>query len=132
MDFLIITMANLIWLAYSLSEGVRVAFYNYYKVLSRRSNNIEIKKIYKIQRVLVALTTSGIMFWTIGLYFIPFMIGQLLMFRFFYRKSYDRTINYLKINDNKVKEEKKIDTKKEELVLFGVTLQVLIYIFFII
>ena len=131
MDFLIITLANLIWLTYTLSEGIRSAFCKYNQLLNRDKVNININKVYKIQRLLVVLTTGGIMFWSIGLYFIPFMIGQILMFRFFYRKSYDRTINYLKINDIKIKEKKKIDSKKEELVLFGITLQVLLYIFFI-
>lgn len=128
MDFLIITIVNLLWLAYTLSEGVRVAFFNYCEVLSRRKSNVNVNKIYTTQRLLVSITTSGIMFWVIGFYFIPFIIGQILMFGFFYKKSYDRTINYLKIRDEK-KEEKKLDLKKEEFVLLGVALQVFIYLF---
>ena len=135
MDFLMITLANLIWILYSMSEGVREGFYNYYQLLSRRKNNVELKKVFTLQRFLVLLTTGGIMFLTIGAYFIPLLIGQLFMFRYFFRKSYDKTIDHLKVKELKSDLSKLpeiMDNKKNELVMFGVTLQVFIYIFFIV
>jgi len=140
MDFLIITMANLIWILYSMSEGIREGFFNYFKLLSKRkykSEEIEINKLFNIQRFLVLLTTGGIMYWTIGLYFIPFMVCQLLMFRFFFRRTYDKTINHLKLKEILVKNEdenlpKIMDKNKNDLVLFGISAQIFIYLFFII
>jgi hypothetical protein len=135
MDFLMITLANLIWILYSMSEGVREGFYNYYQLLSRRKNNTSLRRVFTLQRSLVLLTTAGIMFLSIGSYFIPLAIGQLFMFRYFFRKSYDKTIEHLKIKDFKNSFSKLpeiMDNKKNELVMFGVSLQVFIYIFFIV
>jgi hypothetical protein len=134
MDFLMITLANLVWILYSMSEGIREAFYNYYQLLSRKKNENDISNIFDIQRLLVLLTTSGIMYFSIGIYFIPFLFGQLFMFRYFFKKSYDKTVDHLRIKEFKNKSvlPEIMDKKKNELVMFGVTLQVFIYIFFII
>jgi hypothetical protein len=132
MDFLIITLANLIWIIYSMSEGIREGFFNYFQFLSRKRES-GINKIFNLQRFLVLLTTGGIMFWHIGLYFIPLMICQLFMFKFFYNKTYNITIKHLKVKEvlNKDRKKRMINVEHDNLVLFGVTLQIFIYIFYI-
>jgi hypothetical protein len=135
MDFLMITISNLIWILYCITEGVREGFYKYYQLLSRRNIDIELNNIFNLQRFLVLLTTGGIMFFSIGIYSIPFLLGQLFMFRYFFRKSYDKTVERLKLVDfinSTSKLPEIMDNKKNELVLLGITIQVFIYIFFLI
>jgi hypothetical protein len=59
------------------------------------------------------------------------------MFRFFFRRTYDKTINHLKLKEILVKNEdenlpKIMDKNKNDLVLFGISAQIFIYLFFII
>lgn len=132
MSFLVITLANLIWILYSMLEGVRDASFIYYKDKNKTRFEIDINYC-NLQRLLVLLTTGGIMFWTIGFYFIPFMLAQLFMFKYFYKKTYDKSIDHLQLKKSIKQEEFKkiIDTKKEELILFGISIQAFFYLFFI-
>lgn len=131
MDFAVITVSNLIWIFYCLTEGVRESFFNHYKNTYRTTQSYNFKKMFFIQRMLVLLATGGIMFHTMGLISIPLILGQLLMFHFLHKLAYNCTVN--KIESFKNKKENKKENKtdiKDPMVLLGISIQILVYIFF--
>jgi hypothetical protein len=133
MEFIAITLANLIWIMYSLTEGIREGFFVHYKNKSRRESRFTANKIFNLQRLLVLLATGSILCYITGYYGILFMIGQLFMFRYFHKIAYDKTTK--KIDHKILDEEDKsiildLSTKvKAPLLFFGVTIQIFIYIF---
>ena len=134
MDFIAITIANLIWILYSMSEGLREGFFEHFKNKSKRNCVFNTKRIFNIQRFLVLLATGGLLTYTIGWVSIPFIIAQIFMFRYFHKIIFDQTINKL---ESKVLEEthEEIPTlefltkEKTPMVLLGISLQVFIYMF---
>jgi hypothetical protein len=129
MDFILITVSNLIWMIYCLTEGVREGFFNHYRNTYRNKLSYNFKKMFFIQRLLVLLATGGIMLYTIGLMSIPFIIGQVLMFHFLHKLSYDCTVK--KIENIQKNDVNTIPDKiKEPMIVAGITLQIFIYLFF--
>jgi hypothetical protein len=132
MNFMIITVSNLIWIAYSLTEGVREGFSNHYRNTYRSQIRYNFKRMVFMQRLLVLFATGGVMFHTIGLISIPFILGQILMFSFLHKLSYNCTVSKIE----KMKIEEKVDTTtpeikvKEPMIMLGITLQIFIYLFF--
>lgn len=133
MDFIAITIANAIWILYSMSEGLREGFFEHFKGKSKRNCDFNTKRIFNIQRFLVLLATGGLLTYTIGWVSIPFIIAQLFMFRYFHKIIFDQTIKKL---DNKIiieHEESPIlevmSKEKTPLVLLGISLQIFIYMF---
>ncbi len=134
MDFIAITIANLIWILYSMSEGLREGFFEHFKNKSKRNCVFNTKRIFNIQRFLVLLATGGLLTYTIGWVSIPFIIAQVFMFRYFHKLIFDQTMNKL---ESKVIEEthEEIPTlefltkEKTPMVLLGISLQVFIYMF---
>jgi hypothetical protein len=114
---------------YCLTEGVREGFFNHYRNTYRNKLSYNFKKMFFIQRLLVLLATGGIMLYTIGLMSIPFIIGQVLMFHFLHKLSYDCTVKKIKnIQKNDVNTIP--DKIKEPMIVAGITLQIFIYLFF--
>ena len=132
MDFVVITVSNLIWMFYCLTEGVREGFFNHYRNTYRNKLGYNFKKMFLIQRLLVLFATGGIMLHTIGLIAIPFIIGQIFMFHFLHKLSYSCTVN--KIEKTKSEQEIQIKEKntdiREPMIILGITLQIFIYLFF--
>jgi len=132
MNFMIITVSNLIWIAYCLTEGVREGFSNHYRSTYRSQIRYNFKRMVFMQRLLVLFATGGVMFHTIGLISIPFILGQILMFTFLHKLSYNCTVSKIE----KMKIEEKVDTTtpeikvKEPMIMLGITLQIFIYLFF--
>lgn len=132
MNFMIITVSNLIWIAYCLTEGVREGFSNHYRNTYRSQIRYNFKRMVFMQRLLVLFATGGVMFHTIGLISIPFILGQILMFSFLHKLSYNCTVSKIE----KMKIEEKVDTLapeikvKEPMIMLGITLQIFIYLFF--
>lgn len=124
MDFLIITISNLVWVLYSMLEGIRESFFNNNKILSKKRNNTNIKRLLFLQRSMFLLISSILMFYLIGIYSIPITIGQILIFRYFHKLCYNLTTNNI-VNKKEDEEIKKVRYS----LLFGVTMQVFIYIF---
>ena len=137
MDFLIITVANMVWILYSMTEGIREGFYNFHKSNNKKICKFETKRVHDIQRLLVLSSTAIILFYTMGLIAFPFVIGQIFMFRYFHRIVSDATFNKLEIKrleSEDVKDIeilKKLDKAKEPLVFLGITIQVFTYLFLI-
>jgi hypothetical protein len=131
MDFVVITVSNLIWIIYCLTEGVREGFFNHYKSTYRNSLRYNFKKMFLIQRLLVLSATGGIMLHTIGLIALPFVIGQLLMFHFLHKMAYSCTVNKIELlKTERLTENKIVEKVKDPLLILGVTLQIFIYLFF--
>ena len=135
MDFLAITIANLIWILYSMSEGLREGFFEHYKGKSKRECAFNTKIIFNIQRSLVLLATGGVLTYTLGWISIPFIIAQVFMFRYFHKITLNQTIKKLdsKTSIEETHEENPIleimDKEKTPMIVFGITIQLFIYLF---
>lgn len=126
MIFYSITISNLIWIIYTISEGVRESFFSHYKNQCKRINEYKCSNIFYLQRIIVLILTSLILIKTLNIIAIPFIIGQLFMFNFFYKISYTQTsrkIGNQQTNDNK------IDKFNNHLLILGIVLQIFVYIF---
>lgn len=126
MEFIIITLSNLLWITYSILEGIRDSVFDVNEEYSRRKINFNNNKIIKIQRLVVLFSMSMLMFDIIGYYFIPFLIGQILMFTYFRDLSYSCTYNRFK---NK-KVEIKVSEKEKNSIVFGMVFQIIAYLLF--
>lgn len=126
MIFWSITLANLIWILYATSEGVRESFFSHYKNQCKRTNEYRCSNVFYLQRIIVLVLTSSILINTLGLFSIPFIIGQIFMFYFFHKISFIQTSN--KIGNEQVTDSK-IDKFNKPLVISGIVLQVFVYIF---
>ena len=132
MEIISIVIANLIWILYSMSEGIREGFFNHYKKISRQDNTSNTKIIFMTQRILVLLATGALMSHTIGWISIPFLIAQYFIFKYFHKLVFEKTINHL---DHKkfidIHPTPKVDVKKTTPMLLGLFIQVFVYIFLI-
>lgn len=134
MDFLAITIANAIWILYSMSEGLREGFFEYFKNKSKRECAFNTKRIFNIQRGLVLLATGGVLAYTLGWISIPFIIAQFFMFRYFHKIIFDQTIKKLDIKNSIIEQKENLvletmDKEKSPMVLFGIGIQIFIYLF---
>jgi hypothetical protein len=114
---------------YCLTEGVREGFFNHYRNTYRNQLGYNFKKMFMIQRLLVLFATGGIMLYTIGLIAIPFIIGQIFMFHFLHKMSYNCTISKIEKIKKQEVETTVPDRIKEPMVILGITLQIFIYLF---
>ena len=88
MVLITLLITNLIWIAYSLTEGVREGFYWHYENNSKRVCNFNINPIFNLQRSLVLLITGGFLAHTLGLFSLLSLIGMILIFPFFHNGTY--------------------------------------------
>jgi hypothetical protein len=95
MVLITLLITNLIWIAYSLSEGVREGFYWHYENNSKRVCNFNINPIFNLQRALVLSIIGGFLFYTIGSFSLLSLVGMFLIFPFFHNGSYYQTRNKL-------------------------------------
>jgi hypothetical protein len=135
MEFLTITIVNIIWILYSMSEGIRESFFDYYQGFNKRKCSFNIKRMFLTQRVLFLTLSTIIMSYTLGLLSIPIAIGQICMFKYFHKISYDLSSKKLNSEISEGAEElnilKKMNKHKNSLLLFGISLQIFIYIFIV-
>ncbi len=136
MSFVIITLMNIIWVLYSLIEGIREASYDTSNCL------FNLKKIFNFHRFLVLLSIGILLFYIIGWLSIIYAIGQIFMFKYFHMITYKATIlklenNNITDNNDTIIEEKMatifnfLDRKKKIMLLVGIFLQVFTYLFLI-
>jgi hypothetical protein len=135
MEFLVITVVNIIWILYSLSEGIRESFSNYYQSFNKRKCSFNIKRMFLTQRILFLTLSTIVMSYTLGLLSIPISLAQICMFKYFHKISYDLSSKKLNSEINEEVEEfiilKKMNRHKNFLLFFGISLQIFIYIFII-
>lgn len=140
---MILIITNIIWILYSLVEGLREGFYWHFKSNSKREFKFEIHPIFAFQRSLVLLTIALILAHTIGFYSLICVAALMLVFSFFHNGSYYYTRNKL---DNNVyqlrwKDQSTTSTAKMTKImtyrnrtlfmLIGLVTEVFIYIFLI-
>ncbi len=90
-----IVLMNLLWIAYSLTEGIREGFYWHYENKSKRVCDFDVNPMFHIQRVLVLILTGGFMVHTLGWYSLLSLASIMMMFGFFHNGSYYYTRNKL-------------------------------------
>ena len=131
MEFFAITLANLIWILYCSTEGVKDGLFAHYKNSSKKSCNLDSKILFTTQRILVLFATGGLLIWSLNFWSVPFIIGQYFMYKYFHKISYEITLK--KIN-NKVEQkeiEKPTKLKEKAPMMLGVALQIITYIYII-
>ena len=140
MVLITLLITNLIWIAYSLTEGVREGFYWHYENNSKRVCNFNINPIFNLQRGLVVLKTGGFLTYTLGLFSLLSLIGMVLIFPFFHNGTYYHTRNKLdeRFYPKRWKDESKTFppftalisyNKRAIAMILGLTSQVFIYLF---
>lgn len=134
MDLIIITLVNIIWVLYSLSEGIKESFFTHFRNCSRKTCNFNFKKIFLTQRIIVIALISIPLLIKVGIYSIPVLLSLIFMFRYFHNISYNITTRKIQ---NDMRElihydivPFKIITKKERtFMIIAISLQTFICIF---
>jgi len=98
MILLTLLITNIIWIGYSLTEGIREGFYWNYENKSKRVCDFNLNRIFNLQRLLVLLLTSGFLFYTLGTYSLLSLFCMVIMFPFFHNGTYYYTRNKLDSN----------------------------------
>jgi hypothetical protein len=95
MVLITLLITNLIWISYSLMEGVREGFYWNYENISKRVCEFDINRIYTLQRSLVLTLIGGFLVYTLGWYSLISLVSMIVMFSFFHNGTYYYTRNKL-------------------------------------
>lgn len=133
MEFLTIISVNLLWIVYSMLEGIIESFFDYYQGLNKRICSFNIKRVFFLQRLLFLLLSALVVSYTLGLLSVLIALGHICMFKYFYKISYDLSSTKLnsEINEEIVEFSilKKMSKHRIFLLFFGMSLQIFIYIF---
>ena len=95
MILLSLLIINLIWIGYSLTEGVREGFYWHYENQSKKVCDFNVNPMFNIQRIIVLLLVNSVLVNIIGYYSILSSLCMILMFSFFHNGTYYYTRNKL-------------------------------------
>lgn len=141
-SILTLILINVIWITYSMTEGIREGYFAHFEELRRRKCNTDINKLFKFQRLLVLLSLTGVSFWIFGLLQSLFVfIGLFLTFSYLHNGVYNCT--RCKLDEHNFKlgfkdgETRRFFSTfrsyRERTILFlsGIALQVFLYIFLI-
>ena len=140
MVLITLIIMNLIWIGYSLTEGIREGFYWHYENISRKVCDFNINPIFNLQRSLVLLISGGFMVYNLGWYSLLSLLCMVLMFSFFHNGTYYYTRNKLsgKIYEKGWKDESRTFPPFTPLMTYnkrtiamgiGILAQVFIYLF---
>jgi hypothetical protein len=141
MTFLTITIINIVWILYSLTEGFRDGFYWHFENLSKKECDFDINPVFNFQRGLVLTIISILSFSVLGLFSVINAISLILMFSFFHNGSYYLIRNKLSEDKypKKWRDESKTFPKYSSFlfsynkrvifVILGISLQIFFYIF---
>lgn len=135
-------LMNLLWISYSLTEGIREGFYWHYENKCKRNCDFDINPIFNSQRVGFLFVLTTLMFTVVKWYSILFMVGMVLEFSFFHNGTYYYTRNKLggKVYPKGWQDESKTFPpftplmkykRRTTAMLVGFLLQIFIYLFFI-
>lgn len=109
MILLTLLITNIIWIGYSLTEGIMEGFYWNYENKSKRVCEFNVNRIFNLQRLLVFLITGGFLVHTLGYYSLFCLISMFLIFPFFHNGTYYYTRNKL---DNNLYKKRWVDESK--------------------
>jgi hypothetical protein len=141
MSLITLILINLIWISYSLSDGLIEGFYFHFRNNSRRVCEFEINRFFSLQRILVMILMAGFLVNALGWYSLTVIVCQILMFFFFHNGAYYLTRHKL---DDKMyplgwRDESRTFPvfysgltkykKRAALMVLGLIIQVFIYIF---
>lgn len=140
MVLITLIIMNLIWVGYSLTEGIREGFYWHYENISKKVCDFDINPVFNLQRALVLLISGGFMVQILGWYSLLSLLSMILMFSFFHNGTYYYTRNKLsgKIYEKGWKDESRtfppftplMTYNKRTLAMgIGILSQVFIYLF---
>lgn len=94
-NMMIVLFINIVWILYSMIEGLREGFYWHFKSHSKKNCDFEIHPIFSLQRAAV-LSLIGILLYSfIGWQSIISVISMMLIFSFFHNGVYYYTRNKL-------------------------------------
>lgn len=127
-SFLVILLCNLVWVVYSLTEGVRCGLFDHLRDSWRNKVDYNFSKMLWFQRSLVLVSISLVMFWHIGLLSLAFICGQVLMFHFLHKAAYRCTKARV---EKQVSSGPKSGAKKKGTsgAVLGIGLQIFVYLF---
>ena len=140
MVLITLIIMNLIWIGYSLTEGIREGFYWHYENISKKVCDFDVNPVFNLQRALVLLISGGFMVQILGWYSLLSLLSMVLMFSFFHNGTYYYTRNKLsgKIYEKGWKDESRtfppftplMTYNKRTLAMgIGILAQVFIYLF---
>ena len=98
MILLTLLLANILWITYSLTEGVREGFYWHYENKSKRVCEFNVNRIFNLQRLSVLIISGGFLAYALGSHSLLCILGMVLMFSFFHNGTYYYTRNKLDSN----------------------------------
>lgn len=134
-------LANLIWIFYSLLEGVREGFYWHYENMSKKECDFNINPVFNIQRTMVISMMAGVLVHITGWFSLLSILCMILMFSFFHNGVYYYTRN--KLSEGKYEKgwtDESITfpsyftfllkyNKRMSAFIFGLVAQIFVYIF---
>lgn len=140
MALITLFLMNLLWISYSLTEGVREGFYWHYENKSKRVCDFDVNPMFHLQRFLVLILSGGFMVHALGWYSLLSLGSIILMFGFFHNGSYYYTRNKLdkEVYPKRWKDESKTFpslsilmsyNKRTIAMCLGILAQVFIYLF---
>lgn len=139
-EILSLISINLVWLVYSLTEGIREGHFKHFENLKRRKCDTNINKLFKLQRFIVLSLLSMLAHYLMGLNAL-FLVAAGLFFTFSYlhnggyhctRKSLDPENYKCGFKDGKTDWTlSTFRTYKERIIFFltGIALQIFMIIF---
>ncbi len=134
-------MANLVWIIYSLTEGMREGFYWHYENSSKRVCDFNLNPVFHLQRSIVLMVISGFLVHITGYYSLFSTVCMIMMFSFFHNGTYYYTREKLSEGcyQKGWKDESKTlpphltflmsYKKRTTAFILGVVLQIFLYIF---
>jgi hypothetical protein len=139
-EILSLISINLVWLIYSLTEGIREGHFKHFENLKRRRCDTNIDKLFKLQRLIVLGLLSMVTYYLMGLNALFFVAaGLFFTFSYLHNGSYHCTRNSLEPENYKCGfKDGKTDwslstfrTYKERIIFFltGIALQTFMIIF---
>lgn len=140
MILLTIILMNILWIGYSLTEGIREGFYWHYENKSKKFCDFDVNPMFHLQRILILFISGGFMVHTLGWYSLLNLASMMLMFMYFHNGSYYCTRNKLDSNvyyegwkdESKTSPKLSVLTKYSYRTVFmcvGVLFQIFIYLF---
>lgn len=88
-------IVNLVWVIYSMLEGLREGFFWHFKANTKKDCQFELHPIFALQRGIVLSIIGLLLFNSIGFYSIPSVLSMMLIFSFFHNGTYYVTRNKL-------------------------------------
>ncbi len=88
-------IVNLVWVIYSMLEGLREGFFWHFKANTKKDCQFELHPIFALQRGIVLSLIGLLLFNSIGFYSIPSVLSMMLIFSFFHNGTYYVTRNKL-------------------------------------